>query len=273
MNEFLTPDFWYYTANRFLRIAVIIIGAMVVLRFFGPVVDRFLAVQAGKKKFYFEEKRARTLGGLLKSIIRYTIYFITVVMILQEFKIDTTSIIAGAGVIGLAIGVGAQSLVKDIITGFFIILEDQYSVGDYIVLGEMAGHVEEIGFRVTSLRDANGVLHIIPNGAITKVSNYTRGNMLAVINIPVSYQAEVGKVLKLLEDVCNDVADMPEIVERPKVIGIVDFRSTEVVARIIAKTLPLEQVKVETAIRRKVKESFDAADIPPPAPMLVKAGG
>lgn len=273
MNEFLTPDFWYFFANRLLRIVAIAIGALVVLRFFGPVVDRFLIVQDGKKKFYFEEKRARTLRGLLKSIIRYTIYFIALVLILQEFKIDTTSIIAGAGVIGLAIGVGAQSLVKDIITGFFIILEDQYSVGDYIVLGDMAGHVEEIGFRVTTLRDANGVLHIIPNGAINKVSNYTRGHMLAVINIPVSYQAEVGTVLKLLEEVCNDTADMPELVERPKVIGIVDFRTTEVVARIIAKTVPLEQVKVETTIRRKVKERFDAADIQPPAPVLVKAGG
>jgi len=272
MNELLTPDFWYYTANKMFRIAAIAIGALVVLRFSGPVIDRFLAVQAGQKKFYFEEKRARTLNGLLKSVIRYTIYFITTVMILQEFKVDTTSIIAGAGVIGLAIGVGAQSLVKDVITGFFIILEDQYAVGDYIVLGDMAGHVEDIGFRVTSLRDANGVLHIIPNGSITKVSNYTRGNMLAVINIPVSYEAEVGKVLQLLEEVCDETADMPEVVERPKVLGIVDFRSTEIVARIIAKTVPLEQGKVETTIRLKVKERFEAAQIQPPAPALVKAG-
>lgn len=268
MNEFLTPDFWYYTANKFLRIAAILVGALVVLRFFGPVIDRLLVIQNNNKKFYFEEKRARTLNGLLKSIIRYTIYFIAIVLILQEFKIDTTSIIAGAGIIGLAIGVGAQSLVKDIITGFFIILEDQYSVGDYIVLGDMAGHVEEIGFRVTTLRDANGVLHIIPNGAITKVSNYTRGHMLAIINIPVSYQAETEKVLKLLEDVCSAVADMPELIERPKVTGIVDFRSTEILVRIIAKTVPLEQIKVETTIRRKVKEYFDAAGIQPPAPAL-----
>ena len=270
MHEFMTTEFWYYVANRLLRIGIIMAGALVLLRILGPFMERLLASLSPRKKLYMDEKRARTLQGLLKSILQYTVYFITIVLVLQEFNIDTTSIIAGAGIIGLAVGVGAQNLVRDIISGFFIILEDQYSVGDYVVLGDMSGFVEEIGFRVTSLRDANGVLHIIPNGAVSKVTNYTRGNMQAVINIPVPYEADVNQMLSLLEQVCDEVAVMPQAVERPKVVGIVDFRSTEMWVRIVAKTMPLEQVKVETAIRQKIKEYFDNARIPLPAPATGK---
>ncbi|MDR3589242.1 MAG: mechanosensitive ion channel family protein [Negativicutes bacterium] len=266
MGELGSADFWLYFANKALRLGVICLIAMAACRFSGAIVERFFQAQASSKKFYLEEKRARTLSAVLKLILRYAVYFITVVMILQEFRIDTTSILAGAGIIGLAVGVGAQSLVKDIITGFFIILEDQYAVGDYIASGDMAGTVEEIDFRVTKLRDANGVLHILPNGSITRLSNYTRGHMQAVINIPVAYQADIGKVLLLLEEACRDIGkSQPEVLDGPKVIGIVDLRPGEVIVRVVAKTLPLEQQKVETAFRHKVKLLFETAKIPAPA--------
>lgn len=264
MPMILTPEFWLYAGNKALRIAIIIIGAAIALRFFRIVIDRLLMTQIGTKSI-FEEKRARTLTGLVHSILRYVIYFIGIVMILQEFKIDTTSIVAGAGVVGLALGVGAQSLIRDVITGFFIILEDQYAIGDYIASGDMTGTVEEIGFRVTKLRDSNGVLHIIPHGAISRISNYTRGYMQAVINIPVAYEADTGKVLSLLEQACSEVGqEMDEVLEGPKVIGVVDLRSTELVIRLVAKTVPLEQIKVETALRHKIKLLFDEAKIPHP---------
>lgn len=265
MTELLSPDYLLYVGNKVLRLFLIAAGSVVALRFFGLIVDRFFMPQAGAKRFYLEEKRARTLSSLLKSIIHYTIYFITLVMILQEFHIDTTSIIAGAGVIGLAIGFGAQTLVKDVITGFFIILEDQYSVGDYIASGDMAGTVEDIGFRITKLRDSNGVLHIIPNGAIIKVTNYTRGHMQAVINVPVSYDADIDQVQALLKQACEAVKELPQIIEQPKLLGIVDFRPGELIMRIIVKTLPLEQGGVEAAIRQQIKILFDSAAIPRPA--------
>lgn len=265
MTELLSAEFLLYIGNKSLRLFLIIAGSLLALRFFGVIVDRFFMPQAGTKRFYLEEKRARTLSTLLKSIIQYTIYFITVVMILQEFNIDTTSIIAGAGVIGLAIGFGAQTLVKDVITGFFIILEDQYSVGDYIVCGDMAGTVEEIGFRITKLRDFNGVLHIIPNGAISRVTNYTRGNMQAVVNIPVAYEADAAKVLELLKQACDSIKDLPQVTAEPQVRGIVDFRPGEMIMRVTVKTLPLEQTGVETVLRREIKRLFDAAGIPLPA--------
>lgn len=268
MNELLRPDYLFFWGNKALRLVAIAIGAAIALRFFSMIVDRFFMPQPGSKRFYLEEKRARTLSTLLKSIIHYTVYFITLVMILQEFQIDTTSIIAGAGIIGLAIGFGAQTLVKDVITGFFIILEDQYSVGDYIVSGDMAGTVEELGFRVTKLRDFKGVLHIIPNGAISRLTNFTRGNMQAVVNVPVSYEADIRQIMDLLEEACSAVKDLPQVVEAPRVVGIVDMQPGEITVRVAVKTLPLEQFGVETILRRRIKELFAEAKIPLPAAAL-----
>ena len=257
------PLMTFEAGKKIIKLGVIIIGAELALHFSRLLIDRFFFSTTGTRTFYFEEKRANTLSGLLKNIIRYALYFMVLVMILQEFSIDTTSIVAGAGVIGLALGVGAQSLIKDIITGFFIIFEDQYAVGDYIVAGDMAGTVEDMGLRITKLRDSNGVLHIIPNGAISRLSNYTRGHMQAVINIPVPYEADIGKVFSILERACREIGEeMTEVIEAPKVLGVVDFHQGEVIIRLIAKTQPLEQVKVETLLRRRIKVIFDAEDIP-----------
>jgi small conductance mechanosensitive channel len=263
MESFFNPDLLFVIGYKGARIVVIIIVAAAVVRLSGLVVDRLFHPPDGTQKF-LEEKRARTLSVLLKTIIRYTLYFLAAILIMQEFSIDTTSIIAGAGVIGLALGVGAQGLVKDFITGFFIIFEDQFAVGDYIVSEAMAGTVEELTFRVTKLRDASGVLHIIPNSAIARVSNYTRGHMQAVINIPVAYEADIDKVIALLGEAARDIARLPVVQDGPKVIGVVDFRPGEVIVRVIAKTIPLEQVKVETAFRHRAKILFEQAKIPVP---------
>lgn len=264
MAELLTTGVLWTVADKGLRIVAIVVAVWLARRFSAHLIDHFFAPQAGAKKF-LEEKRARTLSALLKTIVRYTFYFLGVVLILQEFDVNTTSIIAGAGIIGLAVGVGAQGLVRDFLTGFFIIFEDQYAVGDYIASDNMAGTVEELTFRVTKLRDFNGVLHIIPNSAIVRVSNYTRGHMQAVINIPVAYEADIAKVLSLLEEAGREIARMPEVIDGPKILGVVDFKPGEVVIRVVAKTLPLEQLTVETAYRRKVKALFEVAKIPVPA--------
>jgi small conductance mechanosensitive channel len=264
MESLIKTDLLLIIGYKAVRIAAIFVVAAIIRRIFNLVVDRLFHPPDGGNKF-LEEKRARTLSALLKTIIRYTIYFLAAVLILQEFSIDTTSIIAGAGIAALALGVGAQGLVKDIITGFFIIFEDQYAVGDYIVSESMAGTVEELTFRVTKLRDASGVLHIIPNSAISRVSNYTRGQMQAVINIPISYEADIDKVIALLGEAAREIARMPEVQDGPKVIGVVDLRPGEVIVRVVAKTVPLEQVKVEAAFRHKAKVLLDQAKIPAPA--------
>lgn len=264
MEQLLTPDFWLNATVSLIRSVIILCGGYLLLRITNMLVDRFFVPKPGAT-MYIDEKRARTLSGLLRSVVRYIIYFIVAVMVLREFKIDTTSVLAGASIIGLAVGFGAQSLVKDFMTGFFIILEDQYGVGDYVVLGDMAGTVEEMGFRVTKLRDGNGILHIIPNGSVLRVSNHTRGQMLATVNVPVSYEADLDQVFTLLEEVCIAIGEtVPEVLDGPRVVGVVDFKPGEVIIRITAKTMPLQQTKVETALRRLVREKFAAARIPPP---------
>ncbi|MBP2651569.1 MAG: MscS Mechanosensitive ion channel [Firmicutes bacterium] len=265
MSEWYTSGTVFYAFTKILRVVVILAIASLSLRFFSVLAERFFTNRVGAGKFLLEEKRAKTLSALIKQIFNYALYFITVIIVLQEFSIDTTSIVAGAGIIGLALGVGAQSLVKDIISGFFIIFEDQYAVGDYIVSGDMAGIVEDIGFRTTRLRDGNGVLHIIPNGAISRISNHTRGHMQAVVNIPVAYEVNIDTVLALLEQACNEVAEsMPEVLDKPKVVGIVNLTPGEIILQVVAKTVPLQQVKVEAAYRRIIKRLFDEAKIPSP---------
>lgn len=269
MADLLNPALVALLFRGAVRIGAIVVGAAVVLRFTLLFIDRVFMPHPGSKKLYFEEKRAKTLGVLTKSLARYTIYFIAGVMVLQEFRIDTTSLLAGAGIVGLALGVGAQNLVRDVIAGFFIIFEDQYAVGEYVALDELTGTVEEVGFRVTKLRDFYGVLHIIPNGTIRKVGNYTRGYMQAVVNVPLPYEADLDLVLPLMEQVCQEAYEKLDVLlERPQVVGVVDLKPGVVVVRLTAKTAPLEHWGVETFLRRRVKEKLAQAKIPAPPPML-----
>lgn len=265
MPVLLTPEFLLFTGNRIIRIVAILLGSMLILKIFTLAVNQVFIPSIVGKALKFDEKRARTLGGLVQSMVRYLIYFITIVMILQEFKIDTSSLVAGAGIVGLALGVGAQSLIKDFITGFFIVLENQFAVGDYIVSGDMRGTVEDIGLRVTKLRDGNGVLHMIPHDAIIRVSNYTRGHMQAIVDIPIAYGTDISQVLSLLEEACIHVGkNTAQVLEGPTVVGVVDWHLQELIVRVVATTVALQQGTVETALRHQIKLLFDKANISPP---------
>ena len=262
MEQYLTPAFWLQLVDRLIRIGLILAGAGIGFRIFRVLIRRFFFGHAAGR-LAFEEKRARTLSGLLESICRYAVYFVATVMVLQEFHVDTTSIIASAGVIGLAIGVGAQSIVKDFIAGFFIIMEDQYSTGEYIVSGPVEGTVEELGFRVTKLRDVSGVLHVLPNGGITRVSNFNRGSVQAVVNLPVSYQADVKAVVEALQKSCEGFRqDHPELVDGPNLLGIVEFQAGYMLIRILMKCVPLTQAKMEAALRYRIRTDLQSSDLP-----------
>lgn len=245
-----------------LKIAAIVIGTVIILRLAGAVIDRMFITGREGRTYYFDEKRTKTLITLLKSILRYVVYFIAGIMILREFSIDTTSILAGAGIVGLAVGVGAQSMVRDLITGFFIVFEDQFSVGDYITTAELSGIVEEIGLRVIKLRDLNGVLHIVPNGSISRVTNYNRGTMQAAINIPVAYAADKEKAWQAVAEAAAEIRqEHSEIIQGPTIVGYTDFLPQGAVLRVVATVAPLEQVKVETALRHRIVQKFGAAGI------------
>ena len=211
----------------------------------------------------------RQLSTILKSVLGYIIYFIGFLTIASQF-VDVTSLIAVAGVGSLAIGFGAQSLVRDVVTGFFIFFEDQYSVGDYISAGSFSGIVEAMGLRTTQIRDFNGDLHILPNGEISSVTNHSRGNMRAMVDVGIPYEEDIQRVLNILDRLCGQLAqENPSIVEGPYVLGVQELGESSVNIRLIAKTKNMEQWAVERLLRQKIKEAFDREGIQVPYPRRV----
>ncbi|WP_264737048.1 mechanosensitive ion channel family protein [Cytobacillus firmus] len=214
--------------------------------------------------------RSKTLQSLAKNIFSYVLIFIFAVTILQIFGIKATAILAGAGVVGLAVGFGAQGLVSDVVTGFFILLERQIDVGDYVTTGSYSGIVEQIGLKTTQIRGFDGTLHYIPNREITSLSNHSRGNMRALVDIGISYDDNIDEAITVLQEACDKIAEENQaIVEGPNVIGVQTLGSSDVVLRIIAKTENMEQWAVERQLRKALKESLEANGIEIPFPHQV----
>lgn len=252
----------------------ILIAARLAIAFGAAIIDRMVIPV---NKTYFDRNRAITLSSLLKSVIMYTVYFMAGISILDLFKVPYQGVLAGAGIVGLAVGFGAQNLVKDVITGFFIIFENHFTVGEYITTAGVSGIVEEVGLRATKIRDFGGQLHIIPNGQITQVTNYNRGSMRAMVDVGIAYEEDVDQAVAALEEVCREVnRDLAEIItEAPQVLGVQAFGPSELTIRIIAKTKPMEQWRVERELRKRIKETFDrrGIEIPYPRQVFIPKGG
>lgn len=224
-------------------------------------IDNFFNGQK-KLKFGMADRKADTLSIILKSLIKYIIYFIGILPILEQFGIQTKSILATAGVGGLAIGFGAKSLVEDIISGFFILFEDQYAVGDYIQTGSFDGVVEELGLRVTKLRAFSGDLHIIPNGNIQTVTNRSRGNMRAWVDVRIPYSESIDKAIGVLEEVSKLMAKKHKnITHGPTVLGVTNLGPEDVVLSLYAMTKPMDQWEIERSLKKNVKEAFEKEGI------------
>ena len=217
------------------------------------------------------EQRARTLLGLVRSIGMVVIVVLVLFMVLGALGVDLGPLLAGAGVVGLAVSFGAQSLVKDIISGLFILFENQFGVGDVIRLDpQVSGAVERMTLRVVVLRDTYGVVHTVPNGEIKRVSNLTRTWSRAVIDLGVAYGEDVDRVMAVLRDLGRELAEDPEwgplLLEPVTVPGVESFGESSVVIRMMAKTLPLKQWDVARELRRRIKRRFDAEGIDLPFP-------
>ncbi|SKC88297.1 mechanosensitive ion channel family protein [Maledivibacter halophilus] len=269
MAEYLSPDKIGKVLVKATKIILIIILARLVIRITNALIDKFID-NRDKVKLKLDESRINTAKGVLKSITRYTIYFIALVPILAEMNIDIKSIIAAAGIGGLAIGFGAQNLVKDIITGFFILFEDQFAVGDYIEIEGKNGVVEEMALRITKIRDFSGDLHIIPNGAITKVTNRCRGNMRAKVDMSIAYEENIERAINVLKRASESISkENNDIIEGPIVLGVTSFGASDVIITIIAKVKPMSQWEVERIMRKRFKEVFDEEGIEIPYPKRV----
>ena len=265
---------WLRTGG--LRLAIIAVGSLVLVRLLKLASDRVVrtVIEGGAGRVGEREKRALTLAHIVKAVGTTAIVIIAAMMGLRELGLDITPIIAGAGVIGLAVGFGAQSLIKDVIGGFFIILEGQFGVGDVIKTGEISGQVERLNLRVTVLRDVNsGAVHFIPNGEIKVVSNLTKEWSQVALNIGVAYREDIDRVVGILERIGQELAADKQmgamILEPPKVLGIEAFGESQVTIQVLVKTLPQKQWEVARELRRRIKAAFDKEGIEIPYPHRV----
>ncbi len=215
-------------------------------------------------------QRTRTLGAVLRSIASIVIYGMAVMMSLGEFDVNLGPLIAGAGIVGVAVGFGAQSLVKDFLTGVFMLLEDQYGVGDIVNLGETIGVVEGVKLRTTQVRDINGTLWYIPNGEIRRVANLSQDWGRTVLDIEVAYDTDIAAATAVIKEVADGVwrEQLPNatIIEEPTIAGVQSFGENAIAIRLMAKTEPGEHFATARELRGRLKVAFDEAGIEIPFP-------
>ena len=263
---------WLLTSG--IRIIVIFIGVFVILKLVSILIGRLEKLVLKEDGDFVSaietEKRVKTIGNLLRTVASIAVLLIALMMILREVGMDIAPIIAGAGIVGLAIGFGAQNLVRDVIGGFFMIMENQIRVGDVGVINGTGGLVEKIGLRTIILRDLEGTVHVFPNGTINTLSNKSKSWSRYVIDVGVAYKENVDSVMQVLkeigEELSKDQTFGPLILEPLQVLGVDNFGSSEVIIKCIIKTLPLKQWDVGRELRRRIKNTFDQKGIEIPFP-------
>jgi moderate conductance mechanosensitive channel len=209
--------------------------------------------------------RARTVGALLGSIATFIIFAVAAIVVLELVGLDVTPVIASAGVVGIAVGFGAQSLIRDFLTGLFMIFEDQYGVGDVIDTGQAIGTVEDVGLRVTKLRDENGVLWYVPNGAIQRIGNKSQGWAVANVEVPVAYSEDLERVREMLRGAAEALTTDPEwegdVLAEPATCSVESMTPDAVLLRVQLRTQPLRQNEVARELRVRVKAALDAGGV------------
>lgn len=259
MTEWLEPfEHWKLTLLKIgLQLGFILILYFIVLGTGKKIISNSFAKFARKQRM--TSTRAKTLEKLVLNIYGYFILFTIIGIVFEIFGLDIKTLLAGAGIVGLAIGFGAQGLVSDLVTGFFILLDKQIDVGDYASFAGKEGIVEEVGLRTTLLRDFDGTVHYIPNRQITSLSNHSRGNMQALVDISFPLKENVDHAMALLQQAADRVAaqEAGNIVEGPNVVGVQTLGSSEYTLRIVCKTRSMEQWKIESKLRKVIKEVLD----------------
>ncbi|RAW16237.1 mechanosensitive ion channel family protein [Paenibacillus taichungensis] len=250
-------DMWFNILFSSIRIIIIFIITRIVIKIVSRIIDRTMA-RKQEGKIRVNPRRFITVGELMKNATSITCNFIMILLLLSEINVKVGPLLASAGVLGLAIGFGAQGLVKDVITGFFIILEDQFAVGDVIQTGTYKGTVEVIGLRTTKLVSWQGEVHIIPNGTIASVTNYSMSNSLAVVDIPMKGEQTLDESVHLVKRALTGIEDRDlNIVKVPDVLGIQSMSTSEYVVRIVAECLPNSRASVERQIQSDVKKTLE----------------
>ena len=259
---------WLLTSG--VRVAVIIVIMLILLKITSVITAKLRRAIAGKEGDIEFEKRSSTLSGVVNWILRLVIVAVSIFMLLGEFGVSLGPVLAAAGVVGLAVGFGAQSLVQDFICGFFMLLEDQVRVGDVVQIGDKGGLVEKVNLRMVVLRDLAGSVHFIRNGKIDIVTNMTKDYSNYVFDIGVAYRENVDEVIKALKGIDEEMRQDPEykddILAALEVFGVDSFGDNAVVIKARIKTKPIQQWRIGREFNRRIKKKFDELNIEIPFP-------
>ncbi len=268
-DSFFNEDMWLSAGQGLLKIIGILILASILIKIGNVVIGKIFMLRT-KSPLRISERRENTLVKLLDNVLTYLVYFIALLMILETLSFDVKALLAGAGIVGLAVGFGAQNLVRDIITGFFIIFEDQFSVGDMIRVGQFEGTVEEIGLRTTKIKSWTGEINILPNGNITEVTNFSINNSVAFVDVSIAYEGDIPKAEKVIEDLLLELPDKyEEMVAPPELLGVQNLGPSEVVLRVVSEVLPMKHFHISRVLRKEIKMRLDEHGIEIPYPRMV----
>ena len=250
------------TAHLLARLAVIAVTAVLLIityRLVLGLIARLLRDRPGH-----EAARLRTLASLLTSLVRWVVGFVAAAIVLRELGVDVLPVLVSAGVLGLAVGFGAQALIRDIITGFFMLFEGLIHVGDVVQVGTSTGTVESIGLRITTIRMDDGALRVIPNGQLTEFSTYSAGGVRATVDVPVAREIPVERALAVLREAAETWArESGAALDRPDVVGIMGFSGGDTIVRVGARVAPSTRLAAEAELRRRIKLAFDREHWPP----------
>lgn len=245
-----------YITNQAIRVVVILIMMYLVVKIGNKIIKKLVKKQIeSDARLSLDTQKAKTLGSILKSMLRYATYITGVVLIVSDFFSGISVIFASVG--GVALGFGAQSLVKDIINGLFILFENQYGVGDNITVGQFSGTVEAIGIRTTLIRDISGDVHSIPNGTIAAVTNHSKGNKSFTVDVFINYEEDVDRAINCIEKVSSEYIKTNEDVLEISTVGIASLNQNYYTIRVSGKVKPLKQWSVESNLRRIIKIQMD----------------
>jgi moderate conductance mechanosensitive channel len=267
--HFYNEEFWISFGMGFLKIIAILFVSAIIVRIAKITIRNIFKVRT-RGPLQMTERREATLIKLLENVLTYVVYFIVIIMILETIDIEIRALLAGAGILGLAVGFGAQNLVRDVITGFFIIFEDQFSVGDYVRIGNFEGVVEEIGLRTTKIKSFTGELNILPNGSIIEVTNFSVHNSVAIVDISIAYEGDIVRAEQVLEELLVELPNKYEdMIKPPELLGVQSLGASEVVLRVVSEVQPMRHFHISRMLRKEIKSRLDEHGIEIPFPRLV----
>ena len=244
--------------DKGLKIILVIIIMYFSIRIGKHLIKKFVQKQVESNAMLsLDSQRAKTLGEVLKSVLKYSVYFMGITTIISIVFGGASFTFASIG--GIAVGLGAQSLIKDLINGFFILFENQFGVGDHVTLGSFTGIVKSIGIRTTVINDFSGDVHSIPNGSISGVTNHSRNNIKFTVDVNIAYEEDVEEVIHIIEATCEEFKnENEECMDEPiEVSGIAALELSNITIRVVGKAKPLNQKKMEMKLRRSIKLALD----------------